>query len=175
MGRCKMQQIWEGTVEVANLPPKLEKIVRLSGITQLCTCLLYTSRPETMLGDTAVAVHPEDERYKDMVGKMLILPLVGREIPVIADEYVERDFGTGVVKITPAHDPNDFEVGLRHNLEIINVMDDGANMNENAGKYCGMTAQEARKKIVEELKEQGFLIKVEPIKHNVGSITVLQR
>ncbi len=130
---------------------------------------LATTRPETMLGDTAVAVHPEDERYKDMVGKMLVLPLVNREIPVIADTYVERDFGTGVVKITPAHDPNDFEVGLRHNLPIINVMDDSGNINENGGKYAGLPALEARKRIVEELKEQGFLVKVEPLKHNVGS------
>lgn len=130
---------------------------------------LATTRPETMLGDTAVAVHPEDERYKDLVGKTLILPLVGREIPVIADEYVECDFGTGVVKITPAHDPNDFEVGLRHNLEVINVMDDAGNINENGGKYAGMPGLEARKKIVEELKEQGYLVKVEPIKHNVGA------
>ena len=130
---------------------------------------LATTRPETMLGDTAVAVHPDDERYKDLVGKTLLLPLVNREIPVIADTYVERDFGTGVVKITPAHDPNDFEVGLRHNLPIINVMDDGGNINENGGKYAGMPALEARKLIVEELKQQGFLVKVEPIKHNVGS------
>ncbi len=122
-----------------------------------------------MLGDTAVAVHPDDERYKALVGKTLILPLVGREIPLIADGYVERDFGTGVVKITPAHDPNDFEVGLRHNLEVINVMDDSGSINENGGKYAGMTGLEARKKIVEDLKEQGFLVKVEPIKHNVGS------
>jgi valyl-tRNA synthetase len=130
---------------------------------------LATTRPETMLGDTAVAVHPDDERYKALVGKTLILPLVGREIPLIADRYVERDFGTGVVKITPAHDPNDFEVGLRHNLEVINVMDDSGSINENGGKYAGMTGLEARKKIVEDLKEQGFLVKVEPIKHNVGS------
>lgn len=130
---------------------------------------LATTRPETMLGDTAVAVHPEDERYKAYIGKTLILPLVGREIPVIADEYVERDFGTGVVKITPAHDPNDFEVGLRHNLPVINVMDDGGNINENGGKYAGMPGLQARKKIVEDLKEQGFLVKVEPIKHNVGA------
>ena len=129
---------------------------------------LATTRPETMLGDTAVAVHPEDERYQAMIGKTLILPLVGREIPVIADEYVERDFGTGVVKITPAHDPNDYEVGLRHNLEVINVMDDSGAINENGGKYAGMPGLEARKKIVEDLKEQGFLVKVEPIKHNVG-------
>ncbi len=130
---------------------------------------LATTRPETMLGDTAVAVHPEDERYAGLVGKTLVLPLVNREIPVIADTYVERDFGTGVVKITPAHDPNDFEVGLRHDLPIINVMDDGGNMNENAGKYAGMPALEARKQIVEDLKAQGFLVEVEPIKHNVGS------
>ncbi|MBW7573779.1 valine--tRNA ligase [Caproiciproducens faecalis] len=130
---------------------------------------LATTRPETMLGDTAVAVHPEDERYAAMVGKTLVLPLVNREIPVIADTYVERDFGTGVVKITPAHDPNDFEVGLRHDLPIINVMDDGGNMNENAGKYAGMSAMEARKQIVEDLKAEGFLVEVEPIKHNVGS------
>ncbi len=129
---------------------------------------LATTRPETMLGDTAVAVHPDDERYKDMVGKTLILPLVGREIPVIADEYVEMEFGTGVVKITPAHDPNDFEVGLRHNLEVINVMDDGGNINENGGKYAGMSGLEARKQIVKELEEQGYLVRVEPIKHNVG-------
>jgi valyl-tRNA synthetase len=129
---------------------------------------LATTRPETMLGDTAVAVHPEDERYKALIGKTLILPLVGREIPVIADEYVERDFGTGVVKITPAHDPNDYEVGLRHNLEVINVMDESGAINENGGKYAGMPGLEARKQIVADLKEQGFLVKVEPIKHNVG-------
>lgn len=129
---------------------------------------LATTRPETMLGDTAVAVHPDDERYKDMVGKTLILPLVGREIPVIADEYVEMEFGTGVVKITPAHDPNDFEVGLRHNLEVINVMDEGGNINENGGKYAGMPGLEARKLMVKELEEQGYLVRVEPIKHNVG-------
>ncbi|MCI1982447.1 MAG: valine--tRNA ligase [Oscillospiraceae bacterium] len=130
---------------------------------------LATTRPETMLGDTAVAVHPDDERYRKFVGKTLILPLVGREIPVIADEYVERDFGTGVVKITPAHDPNDFEVGRRHGLEVINVMNDDGSINENGGKYAGMSGLEARKKIVEELKEQGYLVRVEPIKHNVGA------
>ena len=130
---------------------------------------LATTRPETMLGDTAVAVHPEDERYRDLVGKTLILPLVGREIPVIADEYVERDFGTGVVKITPAHDPNDFEVGLRHHLEVINVMNDDGSMNENGGKYAGLPGLEARRQIVADLKEQGYLVRVEPIKHNVGS------
>ena len=130
---------------------------------------LATTRPETMLGDTAVAVHPEDERYQKLIGKTLILPLVGREIPVIADEYVERDFGTGVVKITPAHDPNDFEVGLRHHLEVINVMNDDGSISENGGKYAGMPGLEARKQIVADLKEQGFLVRVEPIKHNVGS------
>ena len=130
---------------------------------------LATTRPETLLGDTAVAVHPDDERYKAYVGKTVTLPLVGREIPVVADEYVEMDFGTGVVKITPAHDPNDFEVGLRHNLPVINVMDEGAVINENGGKYQGMTRDEARKAIVKDLDEGGYLVKVEPIKHNVGS------
>ena len=129
---------------------------------------LATTRPETMLGDTAVAVHPDDERYSDMVGKTLVLPLVGREIPVIADEYVEIEFGTGVVKITPAHDPNDYEVGLRHHLEVINVMDEGGNINENGGKYAGMTGLDARKQIVKDLEDGGFLVKTEPIKHNVG-------
>ena len=130
---------------------------------------LATTRPETMLGDTAVAVHPDDERYKALVGKTVILPLVNKEIPIIADGYVEQDFGTGVVKITPAHDPNDFEVGLRHNLPVINVMDDGGVINENGGKYAGMPALEARKQIVKDLDEAGFLIKIEPIKHNVGT------
>ena len=130
---------------------------------------LATTRPETMIGDTAVAVHPEDPRYKDLVGKMLILPLVGREIPLIADEYVERDFGTGVVKITPAHDPNDFEVGLRHNLPVINVMTDDGHMTDDCGKYAGMDIYECRKQIVHDLEEGGYLIKVEPMKHNVGS------
>ena len=130
---------------------------------------LATTRPETLLGDTAVAVHPDDERYKAYVGKTVTLPLVGREIPVVADEYVEMDFGTGVVKITPAHDPNDFEVGLRHNLPVINVMDEGAVINENGGKYQGMTREEARKAIVKDLDDGGYLVKVEPIKHNVGS------
>lgn len=130
---------------------------------------LATTRPETLLGDTAVAVHPDDERYQAYVGKTVTLPLVGREIPVVADEYVEMDFGTGVVKITPAHDPNDFEVGLRHNLPVINVMDEGAVINENGGKYQGMAREEARKAIVKDLDEGGYLVKVEPIKHNVGS------
>ena len=130
---------------------------------------LATTRPETLLGDTAVAVHPDDERYKDIIGKTVTLPIVGREIPVVADAYVEPEFGTGVVKITPAHDPNDFEVGLRHNLEVINVMDDTAHMNEKAGKYQGMDRYECRKAIVKDLEEGGFLVKIEPIKHNVGT------
>ena len=130
---------------------------------------LATTRPETMLGDTAVAVHPDDERYKALVGKTVILPLVNKEIPIIADTYVEQDFGTGVVKITPAHEPNDFEVGLRHKLPVINIMDDGGVINENGGKYAGMPALEARKQIVKDLDEGGYLIKIEPIKHNVGT------
>ena len=130
---------------------------------------LATTRPETMLGDTAVAVHPDDERYKALVGKTVILPLVNKEIPIIADTYVEQDFGTGVVKITPAHDPNDFEVGLRHKLPVINIMDDGGVINENGGKYAGMPALEARKQIVKDLDEGGYLLKIEPIKHNVGT------
>ena len=130
---------------------------------------LATTRPETMLGDTAVAVHPDDERYQHLVGKKLILPLVNKEIPLIADEYVEMDFGTGVVKITPAHDPNDFEVGLRHGLEVINVMTDDGHMTEACGKYAGMDIYECRKEIVKDLEEGGYLVKVEPMKHNVGS------
>lgn len=130
---------------------------------------IATTRPETLLGDTAVAVNPNDERYKNIVGKMLILPIVGREIPVVADDYVEMDFGTGCVKITPAHDPNDFEVGLRHSLPVINVMDDTAHMNENAGKYQGMDRYECRKAIVHDLEEGGFLVKIEPHVHNVGT------
>lgn len=130
---------------------------------------LATTRPETLLGDTAIAVHPDDPRYKKYIGKTVTLPLVGREIPIIADEYVEQDFGTGVVKITPAHDPNDFEVGQRHNLPMIDIMDEKAVMNENAGIYQGLDRYEARKKIVADLKEQGYLEKVEDIKHNVGS------
>ena len=130
---------------------------------------LATTRPETLMGDTAVAVHPDDERYKNLIGKNCVLPLMNREIPIIADEYVEMDFGTGAVKITPAHDPNDFEVGLRHNLPVINVMTDEAVINENGGKYCGMDRYAARKAVVEDLKEGGYLIKIEPMNHNVGS------
>ncbi len=127
-----------------------------------------TTRPETMLGDTAVAVHPDDERYKHLIGKMLVLPIIGREIPVIADEYVEKEFGSGAVKITPAHDPNDFEVGLRHNLPQILVMDESGKMNENAGIYKGMDRFECRKRIVNDLQEQGVLIKIEEHVHQVG-------
>ncbi|MBQ3196450.1 MAG: valine--tRNA ligase [Clostridia bacterium] len=130
---------------------------------------LATTRPETMLGDTAVAVNPNDERYKDIIGKTLVLPLVGREIPVVADEYVEPDFGTGVVKITPAHDPNDFEVGARHGLEIINVMTDDARITEDYPAYAGMDRFEARKAIVKDLEAQGFLVRVEDHAHNVGT------
>ncbi len=130
--------------------------------------ILATTRPETLLGDTAVAVNPNDERYKHLVGKTLILPLVGREIPLIADDYVDMEFGTGVVKITPAHDPNDFEVGLRHNLEQIKVLNDDATVNEYGGKYCGMDRYEARKQMVKDLEEQGFLVEVEDHSHNVG-------
>ena len=122
-----------------------------------------------MLGDTAIAVHPDDERYKDIVGKNVLLPLVNREIPIVADYYVDKEFGTGAVKITPAHDPNDFEVGKRHNLPEINIMNDDATINELGGKYAGMERYEARKAIVSDLEEQGFLVKVEDHSHNVGT------
>lgn len=130
---------------------------------------LATTRPETMLGDTAVAVNPNDERYKDIIGKTLILPIVHREIPVVADDYVDVEFGTGVVKITPAHDPNDYEVGLRHNLEIIDVMTDDGHIAEGWGKYSGMDRYECRKEIVKDLEAEGALIKVEDYSHNVGT------
>ena len=128
-----------------------------------------TTRPETMLGDTAVAVHPEDERYKDLIGRYAWLPFVDRKIPIVADEYVDREFGTGVVKITPAHDPNDFEVGKRHNLPEINIMNDDATINENGGKFCGMDRYEARAQIVRELDEMGLLVRIEDYSHNVGT------
>ncbi|MGN0365901.1 MAG: valine--tRNA ligase [Suilimivivens sp.] len=128
-----------------------------------------TTRPETMLGDTAVAVNPEDDRYKDIVGKKLMLPIVNREIPVVADAYVDMEFGTGVVKITPAHDPNDFEVGKRHNLPEINILNDDATINENGGKFCGMDRYEAREAIVKELDEMGLLVRIEDYSHNVGT------
>ena len=131
---------------------------------------LATTRPETMFGDTAVAVNPQDPRYKDKIGQMLILPLVGKEIPLVGDEHADPEFGTGVVKITPAHDPNDYEVGLRHDLPIINVMTDDGRMNENVPeKYVGMTTEECRKACVADLEEQGYLVRVEPMKHNVGT------
>lgn len=130
---------------------------------------LATTRPETLLGDTAVAVNPRDERYRELVGKTVILPIVHREIPVIADDYVEMDFGTGVVKITPAHDPNDFEVGLRHSLPVINVMTDDAKITADYPKYAGMDRYEARKAIVKDLEEEGALIKTEDYTHNVGT------
>ena len=130
---------------------------------------LATTRPETLLGDTAVAVNPNDERYKDMVGKTLILPIVHREIPVIADDYVDIEFGTGVVKITPAHDPNDFEVGLRHNLEVINVLTPDAKIVDDYPKYAGMDRYEARKAIVEDLQAEGALMEIEDYSHNVGT------
>ncbi len=128
-----------------------------------------TTRPETMLGDTAVAVNPEDERYRDIIGKKLMLPIVNREIPVVADSYVDMEFGTGVVKITPAHDPNDFEVGRRHNLPEVNILNDDATINENGGKFCGMDRYEARAAIVKELDEMGLLVKIEDYSHNVGT------
>ncbi|MEH1739345.1 valine--tRNA ligase [Fusobacterium varium] len=130
--------------------------------------IIATSRPETMLADVAVAVHPEDDRYKHLIGKNLILPLVGREIPVIADDYVDREFGTGALKITPAHDPNDFNVGKKHNLPIINMLTKEATVTDEFPKYAGLDRFEARKVMVEELKETGALVKIENIKHNVG-------
>ncbi len=130
---------------------------------------IATTRPETLLGDTAVAVNPADERFAHLVGKTLILPLVGREIPIIADDYVDKDFGTGAVKITPAHDPNDFEVGQRHNLPQIKVMDDDAKISACGGKYAGMDRYEARKQMVEDLEKEGLLVKIEEHNHNVGA------
>ena len=131
--------------------------------------IVATTRPETMLGDTGVAVNPADERYKDIVGKTCVLPLVGREMPIVADEYVDMSFGTGCVKMTPAHDPNDFEVGLRQHLETIRVLDDNGKVVEGYGRYSGMDRYEARKAIVADLEEQGYLVKVEPHQHNVGT------
>lgn len=129
---------------------------------------IATTRPETMLGDTAIAVHPEDERYQHLIGQKVLLPLMNREIPVVADEYVEREFGTGVVKITPGHDPNDFEVGNRHDLPRLNVMHLDGSMNENAGSYAKLDRFEARKRVVADLKEQGYLVKIEEHEHSVG-------
>ncbi|HOJ11264.1 MAG TPA: valine--tRNA ligase [Clostridiales bacterium] len=130
--------------------------------------VIATTRPETMLGDTAVAVHPDDDRYKHLVGRTVVLPLVNREIPIIADDFVDREFGTGAVKITPAHDPNDFEAGIRHNLPQIKVINDDATMSENAGQYSGMDRYEARKQVVEDLKQLDLLLKIEDHTHNVG-------
>ena len=130
---------------------------------------IATTRPETMLGDTAIAVHPDDERYKDLVGKMVLLPIVNKEIPIVADSYVDKEFGTGAVKITPAHDPNDFEVGKRHKLEEINILNDDGTINENGGKFAGMDRYEARKAIVKELEEEGYLVRIEAHEHNVGT------
>lgn len=131
--------------------------------------VIATTRPETLLGDSGVAVNPEDPRYQDLVGKTLILPLMNREIPVVADDYVDKEFGTGAVKMTPAHDPNDFEVGLRHNLEVIRVMNDDGTINDLGGPYAGLDRYEARKRIVEDLEKEGYLVKIEPHAHNVGS------
>ena len=131
--------------------------------------VVATTRPETMLGDTGVCVNPNDERYKDIVGKKVILPLMNKEIPVVADDYAEMEFGTGCVKMTPAHDPNDFEVGLRHNLEVIRVLDDNGKVNELGGKYFGLDRYDARKAIVADLEEQGYLVKIEDHAHNVGT------
>ncbi|OMK27610.1 valine-tRNA ligase [Clostridioides difficile] len=130
---------------------------------------IATTRPETMIGDTGIAVNPEDDRYKHLIGKTAILPLVGRELPIVADSYVDLEFGTGAVKMTPAHDPNDFEVGLRHNLEQLNTMNEDGTMNEVCGKYEGMDRFECRKAIVADLKEQGYLIKIKEHNHNVGT------
>ena len=130
--------------------------------------VVATTRPETMFGDTAVAVNPEDERYKHLIGKNVILPIVGKPIPVVGDEHADMEFGTGCVKITPAHDPNDFEVGLRHNLPVVRVMNDDGTMNENAGKYCGMDRYECRKLLEKDLEEGGYLLKKQPHAHNVG-------
>jgi len=129
---------------------------------------IATTRPETLLGDTAVAVHPDDERYAHLIGKRVVLPIVNREIPIIADTYVDKDFGTGCVKITPAHDPNDFEVGERHNLEKVNIMHDDGTINEQGGKYAGMDRYDARKALIKDLDENGYLVKVEDHTHNVG-------
>lgn len=129
---------------------------------------IATTRPETMMGDTAVAVNPSDERYKELVGKKVLVPLINREVPIIADQYVDPDFGTGMVKITPAHDPNDFKVGNRHDLPRINTMNEDATLNENAGKYEGMDRFTARKAMVKDLQDQDLMISIDPIVHSVG-------
>ncbi len=131
--------------------------------------VVATTRPETMLGDTAVAVHPEDERYRDIVGKEVILPIVGRRLRIIADEVVDREFGTGALKVTPAHDPTDYELGIKHGLEAINILTDDGRINENGGRFAGLTREEARKAVAEELEKSGYLVKVEPYRHSVGT------
>lgn len=129
---------------------------------------IATTRPETMLGDTAIVVNPNDDRYKDVIGKKVILPIVGRELPILADEYVDIDFGSGAMKVTPAHDPNDFEIGQRHSLENIIVMDENGKMNDKADKYAGLDRFECRKQLVEDLKAQDLVIKIEEHVHSVG-------
>lgn len=164
--KCK-SSISDAEVEFKDLPSHLWHIrYQIEGQNDYIE--VATTRPETLLGDTAVAVNPTDERYTSLVGKNVVLPLLNRLIPVVADEYVEKDFGTGVVKITPAHDPNDWEVGLRHNLDVIKVIGDDGVMNENAGVYEGLTRDEARVKIVEDLKQAGNLVKIEDYSHSVG-------
>ncbi len=163
---CK-SSVSDAEVEFKELPSHFWHIrYQIEGTGEFLT--LATTRPETMLGDTAVAVNPTDERYAHLVGKNVILPLLNKPIPILADDYVEKDFGTGVVKITPAHDPNDFLVGERHNLELIKILNDDATMNENAGKYQGLTREEARIAIVEDLKKSGNLARIEDYSHNVG-------
>lgn len=129
---------------------------------------IATTRPETMLGDTAIVVNPDDERYQDVIGKTVILPIVGRELPIIADDYVDKEFGSGAMKVTPAHDPNDFEIGNRHDLERIVVMDETGRMNAEAGKYEGMDRFECRKQLVKDLLEEGLVIKIDDHVHSVG-------
>ena len=165
--KCR-SSISDAEVEFKDLPSHLWHIrYQIEGCNDYIE--VATTRPETILGDTAVAVNPNDDRYKSVVGKNVILPLVNKKIPIVADEYVEMDFGTGVVKITPAHDPNDFEVGLRHNLEVVKVIGDDGVLNELAGdKYCGLTREKARDVIVEDLKASGNLVKIEDYSHNVG-------
>lgn len=164
--KCK-SSISDAEVEFKELPSHLWHIrYKIEGSNDYIQ--VATTRPETLLGDTAVAVNPNDDRYKSLIGKKVVLPLVNKLIPIIADDYVETDFGTGVVKITPAHDPNDFEVGLRHNLEVIKVIGDDGVLNEKAGKYAGLDRIKAREVIVEDLKKLGHLVKIENYNHNVG-------
>ena len=166
---------WCPTCKTALSDAEVEYVEQDTSLWHICypgehgDVVVATTRPETMLGDTGVAVNPNDPRYDGMVGKTVMLPIMNREIPIIGDEYVDLEFGTGAVKMTPAHDPNDFEVGLRHNLPVLRVLNDDGTMNENAGKYQGMTRLECRKAIVDELKALGLLVKIEPLKHNVGT------